>query len=324
MSRTELPVDRQDRQDPRASDWTGRPGVTRRTAAARRRRRRLPRTGVLALVVLLLGTVAARRLEDPGDVTAATVRLGDSHPGASAPLVSPPPTTSSPTPSTPSAAAARATAASAPAVTSTTPHADDDSDGSSSPAPSAGRITVPVAGAGTLTAVAIPAGDTTTSGRAVRYSVEVEDGLPVPAAEVASTVHTVLTDPRGWQKEEGVHFVPVSPAELAAGARVDVRVTLASPTLTARLCAPLNVTAQQVSCGNGSRAALNLTRWMLGSTTYGTDVAQYRIYVISHEVGHGLGHPHVHCPGPGNPAPVMVQQTKSLEACVASPWPTGS
>jgi len=64
----------------------------------------------------------------------------------------------------------------------------------------------------------------------------------------------VLVDDRGWQTKDGVRFVPVSPAERAAGAHVDIRVTLASPTLTATLCAPLNTSTEQVSCWNGTRA----------------------------------------------------------------------
>ncbi len=134
-------------------------------------------------------------------------------------------------------------------------------------------------------------------------------------------VHAVLVDPRGWQTKDGVRFVPVSLADRAAGAAVDIRVTLASPDLTARLCAPLDTAVQQVSCWNGSRSVLNLTRWVRGASTY-SDLTSYREYLVSHEVGHGLGHAHDSCPAPGQPAPVMVQQTKSLEGCTAWPWPT--
>ena len=158
--------------------------------------------------------------------------------------------------------------------------------------------------------------------RVVTYCVDVEDGLPVDPTEFATVVHAVLVDPRGWQAVDGVRFVPVSLADRSAGADVDIRVTLASPDLTAELCAPLDTTVQQVSCWNGSRSVLNLTRWLRGASTY-SDLTSYREYLVSHEVGHGLGHAHASCPAPGEPAPVMVQQTKSLEGCTAWPWPKG-
>ena len=101
-----------------------------------------------------------------------------------------------------------------------------------------------------------------------------------------------------------------------------MHVTLATPTLTGKLCGPLNVTAANVSCWWGGRAVLNLHRWVRGSATYGTDLTSYRTYLVNHEVGHGLGHRHVSCPAPGRPAPIMVQQTLGLEGCRAWPWPT--
>jgi hypothetical protein len=155
------------------------------------------------------------------------------------------------------------------------------------------------------------------TGRAVRYSVEIERGLSVSADLFAAWVHRILNDPLGWGRGgRTIRFVRVD------GGPVDVRVSLSSPALTDRECAPLR-TYGRVSCYNRGRAVINADRWFLGSPTYGPDLRDYRFYVISHEVGHWLGHHHVHCPYPGAPAPVMEQQTKSLEGCRANWLPYG-
>lgn len=152
-------------------------------------------------------------------------------------------------------------------------------------------------------------------GDVVRYMVEVERGLPVDRAGFAAEVHRTLNARGGWGKGgRTMRFVRVD----EGSARF--RVALSSPELTDRQCAPLR-TYGRVSCFNGRRAVLNSTRWRLGSPTYGKDVAGYRIYLVNHEVGHALGRDHVGCPERKEPAPVMVQQTKSLEGCRANPWP---
>jgi hypothetical protein len=301
----------------RVPDWVRR---------QQRQERRLRRTVAFALVLLVAGAVLARWREDPGTVLAAGstrmsaaltyadqdgARPGDNgvEPGAASAGV--PMTDAVPpgiVPGTPESSA--------------TAHADTEEAPGSEPIPAASQQPVPDAGAGTISPADIPSGPVKGTGRTVAYGIDIEDGLPVSAADFASVVHTVLVDDRGWQAKDDVRFVPVSPAERTGGARVDILVTLASPTLTAKLCAPLNTSVQQVSCWNGSRAVLNLTRWMVGASTYGDDLPAYRDYLVSHEVGHGLGHGHVHCPGSGRPAPVMVQQTKDLEGCTAWPWPT--
>ena len=151
--------------------------------------------------------------------------------------------------------------------------------------------------------------------------LETEGGLGVDATALATTVATVLADPGAGRRQDDVRFVNVSPAALAKGADVDLRITLASPDTTDRLCAPLQ-TRGQVSCHNGGRVVLNLRRWQLGAEAYGTDVAAYRTYLVNHEVGHGLGHGHAYCARQGKVAPVMMQQTYGLKGCTAWPWPT--
>ena len=301
----------------RVPDWVRR---------QKRQKRRLRRSVVLALVLLVLGAVLARWREDPGTVLASgTIRM-------TAPPASHNPDGVGSEDNNARAAEASAgaprtdplspeTAAEAP-ESSATAHADTEEAPLSEPTPAASQQPVPDAGAGTISLVDIPSGPVKGTGRTVAYGIDIEDGLPVSAADFAAVVHTVLVDDRGWQAKDDVRFVPVSPAERTGGARVDIVVTLASPSLTAKLCAPLNTSVQQVSCWNGSRAVLNLTRWMGGASTYGNDMAAYRDYLVSHEVGHGLGHAHVHCLAGGRPAPVMVQQTKDLEGCTAWPWPT--
>jgi hypothetical protein len=293
----------------RVPDWVRR---------QRRQERRLRRTVLLLVAVLIAGAIVARWREDVGTVLAAGTRpatavLVPADEVSTGLGVSPPDATSSAGSAVPGSDATNSTA---------TPHADSEEPPSSEPAPAAAQQPVPSAGSGELSAVEIPDGPNKPTGRTVAFGIDIEDGLPVSAAEFASVVETVLLDSRGWQTKDDVRFVPVGPSERASGSHVDILLTLASPTLTAKLCAPLNTSVQQVSCWNGSRAVLNLTRWIRGATTYGEDLISYRDYLVSHEVGHGLGHGHVNCPAAGAPAPVMVQQTKDLEGCTAWPWPT--
>lgn len=153
--------------------------------------------------------------------------------------------------------------------------------------------------------------------RVVRYALEIEKGLKADRAAVATKVSSVLEAKRGWQTRDDVNFVPVP---LKSRTRPAITVTIASPRTTDRLCAPLR-TGGRLSCWNGSRAVLNYYRWQRGADTYGKDLPRYRIYLINHEVGHGLGQRHAQCPRRGAPAPVMVQQTKSLYGCRANPYP---
>jgi hypothetical protein len=207
-------------------------------------------------------------------------------------------------------------------ATSTASDSADEDGSSTGPAAAASRSVVEE-GTGTFSVLEVPTKDNpTTVGRTVRYTVEIENGLGTDAAELAETVQRVLLDERAWQPVDGIRFVNVTPRQAASGQRVDIRVTLTSPKTTDRLCAPMR-TLSQVSCWNGGRSVLNLRRWILGAVTWGGDLAGYRIYLINHEVGHGLGHQHAECPAPGRRAPVMMQQTLRLQGCTPWAWPKG-
>ena len=295
---------------------TSRRALQRRRTARRRRLHRLRRTAVLMLSLLFIGTLVARAAQDPAVVMPRAAAVVASS------TVSVPPTVVTPTP---------AVAVAPTPVTSATASLPaeyegmlDEHDGSVEPTASPGENLAPVqeSAKGSVHPVAIPAAVWRTDGRAVRLSVEIEDGLVTDESAFAAAVVAVLSDARGWQPVDKVHFVPVSPQEVLAGARVDIRVTLATPTFTNKLCGPLQTGTAKVSCWWGGRAVINLHRWIRGAASYGTDMTGYRTYLLNHEVGHGLGHRHVACAGEGRPAPIMLQQTLRLDGCTAWPWPS--
>jgi Protein of unknown function (DUF3152) len=149
----------------------------------------------------------------------------------------------------------------------------------------------------------------------IRYTVEVERGLTLLPTTVAAVVDTTLADKRSWGAA-GYTF-----RRVASGG--DLRILLSTPGTTDLLCAPLE-TSGEVSCRNENLVVLNAKRWVFGAASYGGDLVNYRRYLVNHEVGHFLGRGHVSCPGPGRIAPVMLQQTISLEGCRANPWPSAS
>ncbi|MFF7179357.1 DUF3152 domain-containing protein [Streptomyces sp. NPDC008121] len=160
-------------------------------------------------------------------------------------------------------------------------------------------------------------------GDKVRYRIDVEKGLGLDAKLFARAVQTTLNDERSWAGKGEMTFERISSGE------PEFVVTLASPGTTGVWCAKsdLDTTVDNVSCDSAStsRVMINAFRWAQGSETYGAKaMLAYRQMLINHEVGHRLGHGHVNCQTPGALAPVMQQQTKSLNVdgikCRPNPW----
>jgi hypothetical protein len=179
-----------------------------------------------------------------------------------------------------------------------------------------GKPSIPATGPGTFVTASGGSAKVGT-GQALRYRVEVERGLDLDAADVAAQVERVLADPRGWTADGRSAFQRVS------GGSTDFVVKVATPGTVDRIClrdGGLD-TGGEYNCSVNENVMVNLERWLLATKVYAKDVPSYRALIINHEVGHFLGHGHVTCPGPGKPAPAMMQQIKGMKGCVPNVWP---
>ncbi len=167
---------------------------------------------------------------------------------------------------------------------------------------------------GVFTPDTTPAGPVVGEGPLRTYRVEVEEGTGVDVAEFTAEVERILSDPRGWTAADGLSLQRVP------GPEAEMTVTLATPDTVDLLCFPLD-TDGDVSCAQEGRAIINVLRWQEGAEPSRLPLGGYREYLISHEVGHVLGHHHVPCPGPDVLAPVMLQQTLGIAPCAPNPWP---
>ncbi|MFP8964479.1 DUF3152 domain-containing protein [Streptomyces nanhaiensis] len=176
-------------------------------------------------------------------------------------------------------------------------------------------IPVPATGPGTFT-TAQASGEAVGQGTIRTYQVQVEDGIELSARQAAQEVAAILAHPRGWTNDG------VNGFRLVASGPADFIVKIATPGTADAICgaAGLN-TRGELNCAVGPTVVVNLKRWVLGSPQFDGPVAEYRALIVNHEVGHRIGRGHETCPGPGRPAPAMMQQIKGLKGCVANAWP---
>ena len=145
--------------------------------------------------------------------------------------------------------------------------------------------------------------------RTVTYLTRVDPDVKYDAQRFANEVDMYLADPHGWESK-GYNFVRARTRE-SSGRTVIIQLSSTSTIARSGCKNP------SLSCAvmNGTELHVNAMRWMRGSKESGLSIHDYRQYVISHEMGHILGHDHVKCPGPGQPAPIMMQQTLGIGSC---------
>ena len=172
---------------------------------------------------------------------------------------------------------------------------------------------LPQSGDGTFIPASSTTGETLGSGNIIEFSVAAEQATGINPDELAATVDLILGDERSWIAEGTVGFRRIESGGVFT-------LVVATADTVDRLCAPLR-TNGIFSCAQNGWIAINLNRWSLATTTWTADLADYRDYVINHEVGHYLARPHIGCPGTGQLAPVMMQQTKGVGECQPNGWP---
>lgn len=141
----------------------------------------------------------------------------------------------------------------------------------------------------------------------VRYRVDVR----VPDAPgFASFLAETMGDPRGWGRAR---------FRLVEDPGAPHAVVLVEGAEAQELCRPYDV-GGEFSCQNGPVVVINAKRWRAAVPHWPLSLDDYRRMLLNHEMGHLLGQRHVDCT-PGEPAPVMYQQSGSLGDCLANPWP---
>lgn len=138
--------------------------------------------------------------------------------------------------------------------------------------------------------------------------------------EFERTIYATLNDPHGWPRA-GLTFTPSTDANAC-----DMTFVLAEAQTMKSFAQGCS---EQYSCRVGNSVIMNADRWNAPTDSWnqgGGSLANYRTMVINHETGHRLGHAdnETVCPAPGEPAPLMQQQSMSLRGCTINEWPLDS
>jgi uncharacterized protein DUF3152 len=195
-------------------------------------------------------------------------------------------------------------------------HSVAPTSGRPSSGPTAQAVTYPKDGSGRFTTATGSSTVYGTAGTLLRFQVKVEKDIHgLDVQRFAATVTSILDNPQGWTAGGLWRFQRVGP-----GQPHDFVLHLVTPGTRDTMCHDTPPPDGYTSCRYRNNVMINVSRWMHGVPYY-KNLAVYREYSISHEVGHRLGQVHELCPGKGQKAPVMQQQTLGLHGCVPNPWP---
>jgi hypothetical protein len=149
----------------------------------------------------------------------------------------------------------------------------------------------------------------------VTYDVSTRGAVYAHLAEFKLLSNQTLNDARGWSRMN-VKFV-----EVPNNGRFSLVLASAEQVGAVPGC------GSEYSCRSGRYVLINQDRWTNATPSWnsaGGSLRDYRHMVVNHETGHWLGHDHSSCGGAGQAAPVMQQQSISLQGCSFNPWPLSS
>ncbi|HSW79799.1 MAG TPA: DUF3152 domain-containing protein [Candidatus Saccharimonadales bacterium] len=134
-------------------------------------------------------------------------------------------------------------------------------------------------------------------------------------ASLNGKLAAVYNDPRGWNDSGTIAFKHV-----ASGCQYTVWLSAANLMGTfGSICDDF------YNCQVGTNVVLNYDRWANATPPWnktGGSLDDYRTLMIDHETGHRLGfRDNPTCPGTGQKAPVMMQQSVNLKGCIFNIWP---
>lgn len=171
--------------------------------------------------------------------------------------------------------------------------------------PAAGVLAVALGALGVTACIPLPPVN-----RVVTYSVTVDGNVRSDVNVLAQVAADTYNSPRGW-RAAGIRFERVP----SGG---DFTLVLAE---ASHLPSYDPVCSIFYSCQVGRYVVINDDRFRIGSPFWPGPLDWYRTMVVNHETGHWLHLGHSFCPGPGALAPVMQQQSISMQGCEINSWP---